>query len=325
MGIIDDELIEVKKLCEHVIPGTKLVSCVRTMVRAQIKRTDFKTVTVCIQFPQKYPEVPLLIELKSKTLSEKLLLGLTNVCEQELNKILGKPQILHLIKFLRKFIDENPLICCYDEINSIKKSISTQDVLKLRQKSSSLVLKVHNGEYYLTSKILIPENYPLSAIVLEEVETNFTPTFYKYMVAQAKEISRKCVEPPLKKLPNQPVFVASPSLGKTAHFFIDLVKRLLVEECQVCKDICFPTDPKLLEKDENSPNHIERVFCGHLFHQGCLLTYLKQPPFGNKKCSKCGQKLGHFKWAINDRVAEARWAHEQARERELQEVTEFFN
>lgn len=51
---------------------------------------------------------------------------------------------------------------------------------------------------------------------------------------------------------------------------------------------------------------------------------MKQPPFGNKICSKCGIKINHFKWTVTDKMAEAQWAHEQARERELQEVTDFF-
>ncbi|CAG9762764.1 unnamed protein product [Ceutorhynchus assimilis] len=325
MGFVEDELYEVKKLCEHVVPGSKLVSCVPTMVRAEIKRTAFKTLVFCAQFPEEYPKAPLLIELKSKTLSEKLLLSLTNVCEQEVKNLLGKAQVLHVIKFLRKFIDENSLVCCYDEINRVRKALGPQDELKLKQKSSAIALKVYNGEYYLTGKIFVPDDYPLSVIELQNVDTNFTPTFYKHMVAQAKEIARKCVEPPLKKKPKDPPFVPGPSLEKTLMFLIDCVKRLPAEDCQFCKKPCFPQEQQLLERDETSPNHIERVYCGHLFHQGCLLSLMKQPPFGNKKCGKCGKKLAHFKWSISDRTAEARWAHEQARERELQEVEEFFN
>lgn len=164
MGLIEDELIEVKKLCEHVVPGTKLVSCVKTMVRAEIKRTDFKKIIVCIQFPQDYPDGPLLIELKSKTLSDKLLQGLTNVCEQEIKKFLGKPQVLLVIKFLRNFIDENPLSCCYDEINELKNYLSEEDVLKLRQKTSSLVLKINNKKYYFNLRVIVPDYYPLHSI-----------------------------------------------------------------------------------------------------------------------------------------------------------------
>lgn len=76
--------------------------------------------------------------------------------------------------------------------------------------------------------------------------------------------------------------------------------------------------------DENSPKHIERLYCGHLLHQDCLLKYLKLPPFGNKQCTICGVLIFHSKWRLSDKLAEARWAHEQARERELAEVEDFF-
>nr|XP_023014346.1 uncharacterized protein LOC111504084 [Leptinotarsa decemlineata] len=324
MGLIDDELSEVRKLCEHVVPGSKLVSCVQTMVRTEIKRTEFKKIIVCIQFPPDYPQTPLLIELKSKTLSEKLLQGLTNVCEQELKKYLGKPQVLNTIKFLRNFIEENPLSCCYDEITAIKKSLSGQDELKLKQKTSSLILKVFNVKYYLNCRIVVPDDYPITAVDFQDVDTNFTQSFYRHMVAQAKEIARKCVEPPLRRKPNEPKFEPSPSLRKPVEFIIDCVKRLPTENCQLCKKNCFPSDPEDLERDENSPKYIERVYCGHLFHQECFFKYMKTPPFGNKKCSTCNKRIYHFKWSLTDKLAEDRWAHEQARERELQEVTEFF-
>ncbi|KAG5897023.1 hypothetical protein JTB14_021746 [Gonioctena quinquepunctata] len=324
MGLIDDELSEVRKLCENVVPGSKLVSCVQTMVRTEIKKTDFKKLIVCIQFPENYPKSLLLLELKSKTLSEKLLQRLTNVCEEEIKKYLGKPQVLPTLKFLQNFIEENPLSCCYDEIADIKKSLSGQDEFKLKQKSSSIVLKVFNSKYYVNCRIVVPDNYPLSAIDIQNADTNFTPAFYRHMLAQAKEIARRCVEAPLKRKPNDPKFEPSPSLKKPVVFLVDCVKRLPSENCQFCKKTCFPPDPDDLERNENSPKHIERVYCGHLFHQECFFSYMKIPPFGNKKCAVCHKKIYHFKWSLSDKLAEDRWAHEQARERELQEVTEFF-
>ncbi|XP_056639960.1 uncharacterized protein LOC130447264 [Diorhabda sublineata] len=323
MGLIDDELSEVRKLCEHVVPGTKLVSCVRTMVRAEIKRTDYKKLVVCIQFREDYPKTLLLLELKSKTLSEKLLLKLTDVCEQEIKKYLGKPQVLNTIKFLRNFLDENPLSCCYDEISNIRKLFQA-DELKLKQKSSTVVFNLKNGEYYLTCRIFVPDNYYLSAVELQQVNTNFSPALQRYIISQAQEIARKCVEPPLKKKPREPEFKPVPSLQKCVEFLVDCIKRLPGERCQFCNKICFPSDPKLLENDENSPKHIERIYCGHLFHQECFFNYMKQPPFGNKHCGICGKKIYHFKWSLSDKLAEERWAHEQARERELQEVVDFF-
>lgn len=40
-----------------------------------------------------YPEVPLLIELKSKTFSPKVLAAMTQLSEMEARKIIGKPQV----------------------------------------------------------------------------------------------------------------------------------------------------------------------------------------------------------------------------------------
>lgn len=165
MGLIQDELSEVKRLCEHVIPGCKLISCVPSMVRTEIRKTEHKTLIVCIQFPDDYPKAPLLLELKSKTLSDKLLQRLTERCEVELKKNLGKPQVLELLKFLRVFIDENPLSCCFDEINALKQTINaTSDELKLKQKHSAIVLKVMQGKYFLNTKVGLPDNYPVSPI-----------------------------------------------------------------------------------------------------------------------------------------------------------------
>lgn len=164
MGFIEDELSEVRKLCENVVPGTRLVSCVKTMVRVEIKKTEDKSLVVCMQFTETYPKTAVLIELKSKSLSEKLLNGLTNVCEQEAKKYLGKAQVLNVIKFLRNFIEENPLCCCYDEVNALKKTLDGIDELKLKQKTSCIVAKVSNKLYYLNCRIAIPDEYPQKPI-----------------------------------------------------------------------------------------------------------------------------------------------------------------
>ena len=49
--------------------------------------------TVHLQFSQGYPQSAILVELKSKTLSEKLLNKLVDICDQEMKKYIGKQQV----------------------------------------------------------------------------------------------------------------------------------------------------------------------------------------------------------------------------------------
>jgi len=60
-----------------------------------IRKTSFKQLIVCIQFRPDYPASPLSVELKSKTLSTKLLDGLADVCEKECKGLLNKAQVVY--------------------------------------------------------------------------------------------------------------------------------------------------------------------------------------------------------------------------------------
>lgn len=46
---------------------------------------------------------------------------------------------------------------------------------------------------------------------------------------------------------------------------------------------------------------------------------------GGKKCHSCSNRIYHDKWSITPEVAEARWAHKEAKDRELDEVIDFLN
>lgn len=44
---------------------------------------------------------------------------------------------------------------------------------------------------------------------------------------------------------------------------------------------------------------------------------------GGKKCLICHDRVSHDKYKLTPELAEARWAHQQARDRELEEVVDF--
>ena len=109
-----------------------------------------------------------MIELKSKTISEKLLDGLVRVSEQEARKHLGKPQCLIILKFIRNFIENNPLCSVSEEISEVKNildlSESGRDKLKLNQKTSSVLLKIFKNGYFFQTDLKVSDDYPAKQV-----------------------------------------------------------------------------------------------------------------------------------------------------------------
>ncbi|KAK4312833.1 hypothetical protein Pmani_015770 [Petrolisthes manimaculis] len=174
------------------------------MVRVNIQRTKYKQITSCFQFDSSYPKSRALIELKSRHVSDRLLQGLTKLAEGEAEKVLGKPQVLPVLRFVQTFLDDNPLCCCSEEIANVRKKLKPQtDSIKLRQKNSSVLVKVGDADYYLKYNLTIPQDYPDTCIRIEERACNYPPVFRRWFRAQSEEIARRCVQPPAKLNPQK--------------------------------------------------------------------------------------------------------------------------
>lgn len=320
---IEAELVQVKQKIPE-LENTRLIAAVTDLVKAEIKKTDHKQVSVTCLFPPQYPRAPLVVELNSKTLAYKLLQGLSNVCENEARTLIGKQQVVHMISFVKMFVDENPLSVCSEEIAFIKKDLLTpEDEIKLKQKTSQIVLKLRQENYFMHLTITVPDTYPVVQIMTEIPEHNLPQFLKTNFQAQATEIARQCVQPPLRKKPKDPPFEPKPSLKPVSEFLIrECIKRYPLESCPVCKKRILPPEPS--EMPTKPSDGIERVYCGHLFHFRCLDKYMKAPPFATGKfCSSCGKQIFHEKWQISASVMEQRWAHKQAKQRELDEVMDF--
>merc|ERR1712062_320032 len=220
-------------------------------------------------------------------------------------------------------IDENKLCVCADEISSIKKLLSDADEVKLKQKTSQILIKICQEKYFVKLKLAVPEEYPLKQVVPEITECNFPDFLRINFQAQAVETARQCVIPPIKKNPKDPPFVPKQSLQPVCDYLIkDCVKKLPLESCPLCNERVLPSEPS--SEISSKAKRPEKVYCGHLFHFGCLNKHMKTPPFtGGKKCPACGKQIFHEKWKISAEVLENRWAHKQAKQRELEEVVDF--
>ncbi|KAH3724365.1 uncharacterized protein LOC127852309 [Dreissena polymorpha] len=314
---------------KHVIPtleGFTLVTCVPAQVRAGYKQTDYKHVNVILQFPDRYPQEPVVIQLTSKTLSERLLASLVRMCDEDVRGRLGQRQVLPVMRYVREFIVNNPLCVACDEITAIKRHlIAEMDKLKLKQELSAVHLKIVQDLYWMNLKLTVPDNYPVEQVSIEAAESNFPDLLKKFFVGQALEIARRCAQPPLKPKPRDPPFKPRPSLLEVCQFLVtECVKRYPQLNCPCCRERVMLRDPEAVAKDPRK--RVERVYCGHLYHHGCLAKYLKTPPFKEGKfCPDCGKQIFHEKWRLPPELAEARWASKQARQRELAEVTDFLS
>ncbi|XP_052811888.1 uncharacterized protein LOC128239326 [Mya arenaria] len=319
------ELAEAKDTIP-TIEGFTLVTCVAAQVRASYRKTDQKQVNVILQFPEGYPEEPVVSQLTSKTLAEKLLSGMVKMCDEEARSLVGQRQILPVMRFVRNFIISNPLCVCSEEIAAIKRDlIKENDKLKLKQDTSQVHMKIVQERYWMNLLVTVPDLYPTQQVSIEVAESNFPDLLKKFFVGQAVELARRCVQPPPKPKPKAPPFKPRPSLLEVCQFLVqDCVKRYPGENCPVCRERVMLRDPEAVAKDPKK--RVERVYCGHLYHHGCLAKYLKTPPFKDGKfCPDCGKQIFHDKWKVSPELAEARWAAKQARQRELAEVADFLS
>ncbi|KAK2573035.1 hypothetical protein P5673_002065 [Acropora cervicornis] len=323
---IDKELEIVKKTLNEKVEGSELISCHPLAVNVRITRTKFKSVIVLLQFPEKYPADAIVVELKSKTIPPSLLVKMTRLCDQEAKTLAGKSQVIPMLSFVRRFIDENPLIACYDELQYVKSRLLTDaDQLKVKQKAGILNIRANQDQYFLDVKLTVPDDYYTAAVRVEMKESNFPENLVKVFVGRAVDMARQCVEAPLRRTPKDPPFEPKPSLKIVCDFLIsECVRPCPRELCPVCKQKALPDNPKDIVSDSSDQKFVERVYCNHLFHYGCLDKYMKTPPFtGGKKCPSCKQRIYHERWKITPKLAEERWAHHEAKKRELSEVVDF--
>ncbi|XP_011199971.2 uncharacterized protein LOC105223814 [Bactrocera dorsalis] len=365
MSIINFEIEEIRKLCENTVPNSKIIACIcgeSPLVRVDIiENESYRQLTVCLRFPANYPDESILVELKSRTLSNKFLDGLATLSEKHARQHLGKPQGLHVLRFVQQYLTENPLCVCFDEIQDLRRDLGTDatpDQLKLKQRHSIVQLTAKGGEYYYKVSAFLPKDYPKECVQLQNQETNLPAILLRYLNGQSREIARQCVEPPLRlNKKEQLAFQPVPSLYRALKFCLAATSDFHIELCPICEKEVLPKKPTQLELDDTKDAYVERVYCGHLFHQACLKHYLQLPPFpkGGKLCpakrrhprsdakyymggassngkqpivnadngGTCGIRLAHDRWVVNVKLAESRWAQKQARERELQEVVDF--
>lgn len=131
-----------------------------------------------------------------------------------------------------------------------------------------------------------------------------------------------------------------PSVLAVVRYIVQrTVRELPTQLCPVCNVTVLPADPGALSKAlqggaadagggrrGKEAQQIERVFCGHYFHAACLEARLTAPPF-RLHCAApgCGKEVFHTRYSDRVDKLEKRWANEQAKKREIEELAGLMN
>lgn len=298
-------------------------------VRVEITQSVSRRLVICLQFTKAYPSEILLLELKSKSLSENFLNNLVRVCEQFLrDNYRNEEQIIATINFLNNYLLKNPLCVIYNEIKQVHKFVENEKLdrdqiqLIIKQKASTIKFISRKNDFYYKLNVQIPEDYPLNQVQWLQFSSNLPCVMTNYIDGQAREIARKCVEPPVN---NTVEFRSKPSFLETIRFLISITRQYLTQQCPICKESCLPENSDNIVTNQSDGKFIERLICGHLYHQDCLLEYISEPPFQGKFCCflQCHKKLMHHRWGESILKAETRYAARESRKRELQDVIDF--
>ncbi|GHP04708.1 hypothetical protein PPROV_000346100 [Pycnococcus provasolii] len=132
-----------------------------------------------------------------------------------------------------------------------------------------------------------------------------------------------------------------PHLHEIALYLVrDCVCQLAGASCRLCNESLLPETPlrsgkrpagavRAASAADGKPDRddpavavdygIDRLVCGHYYHDKCLAEWMMNPPF-DKKCHVCSQPVRHHKYSESAEKLEARWAKRQERLREMDEV-----
>ena len=325
-----NELTDIIERIQAKVPYTTVVSRRDNILWASFYRTKQLAVDVTFLFTENYPQESIITQLKSKTLPEQLLIGLTKLMDENVKTLLGQYQVIPQLNFLSSYLCDNIFCCCYDEFQRIKKEICSDHIeLKAKLKTGQAVFKVKYRGHSSIVKLSVPLDYPEESVIVDvpSFQSSLPEYLTSVVMKQAVEEARKCVEPPLNSKKQNVPFQKKPSLYRVAKFILmDNLLMFKQIDCKLCNKPAFPDGPEDIRTHPRDPMYVERVYCSHIFHFGCLHALINTPPFNeNKKCPVCKLTIYHERWKETPQVLADRWAHKQAKQRELEEVIDFLS
>lgn len=203
MGFSSEELQQIKDLEFLSDGGSEILFISSEYVQVLLESTYVRKLTLRIQYKDNYPTEPPLIEIKSNTLLDEVLVKLEkaaieNTKQQKTDKI-----VKTIIEFFYKTLETNKLLYLKEELDKINKLLKSSDTIKLNYKNGTVIISQSEGNYNAKFKIIVPNSYPLEPVEFKFLQSNFHPELTKIFTARVQFLIGKILKGYKYELPNK--------------------------------------------------------------------------------------------------------------------------
>eukprot|EP01026_Neomeris_dumetosa_P064044 TRINITY_DN6085_c0_g1_i16.p1 TRINITY_DN6085_c0_g1~~TRINITY_DN6085_c0_g1_i16.p1 ORF type:complete len:287 (-),score=31.15 TRINITY_DN6085_c0_g1_i16:329-1165(-) len=149
--------------------GSEFVkSFIADVLTVEVIATKWRTTSIKIQFPNKYPEEELILEFISKTLSPDLILKLRSAATGESKKRIGGRQLIDVVAFVKTFLENNLLLVAFDDLQEIRRLFEggEPEMKSVQERSGIVHVLLKEGDYFMddskqifSSRVIFVINY----------------------------------------------------------------------------------------------------------------------------------------------------------------------
>lgn len=177
------------------VPREEITANGERLVQVDFEAYEFADLRIKVQFPDVYPEEACRLEVSSKTLPHELVHKLRSTAESRASTQASekKRHVADVVEYLRNALKTNRLAPAYEEVRSITAALP-KECIQMQQKAGDIRVSLESRGYFLSFKLNVPSDYPMSKPKFEILKHNFPKELIANFEGQANEIAKKYEE-----------------------------------------------------------------------------------------------------------------------------------
>eukprot|EP00191_Tetraselmis_sp_GSL018_P001140 CAMPEP_0177614090 /NCGR_PEP_ID=MMETSP0419_2-20121207/22430_1 /TAXON_ID=582737 /ORGANISM="Tetraselmis sp., Strain GSL018" /LENGTH=327 /DNA_ID=CAMNT_0019111045 /DNA_START=249 /DNA_END=1229 /DNA_ORIENTATION=- len=192
---------EVEELRKTAGPGSFKSFVADTALTTITFPNKYKSAKLKFQFPEGFPEEPVVVEVESQLLHPELLQKLKAGADRkasEMAKAGGGFQAASVFSTVHSFLESSMLSVAFADVKQIKNLCESTgcELRSIKEKAGVVQLELKEGRYAVSLRCTVQEDYPASAAKLEVLQHNIPTELMALYKAQAEQRASHLAEPP---------------------------------------------------------------------------------------------------------------------------------